>query len=194
MAISRLSETTLQTGFQKFNTLWDGRSGVGAFETLGSWRAIDNSVQSVTFSNIPATYQNLQIRGLTIGTSGNQDILMYFNGVTGTNYTWHEFRGSGNGSSGSYNATTGVGFMYVASNSTDDTFPTPFIVDVSDYATSKFKPIKSISGTSRSSTTGTLSQFSGIYAQSTAVTSVTLYLTGAYYFFTGSTISLYGVK
>lgn len=194
MAISRLSETTLQNAFQKFNTLWDGRSGVGAFETLGSWTAINDTVQSVTFSNIPATYQNLQIRGVSIGTSGQQDILINFNGISGTNYNWHEHRGTGNGSSGNYNASSGVGFMYVASNSTDDAIPTPFIIDVSDYATSKFKPIKSISGTSRSSTAGTVSQFSGIFTLNQAVTSVTIYIPGAYYFFTGSKISLYGVK
>ena len=194
MAISRLSETTLQTGFQKFNTAWDGRSGVGAFEPIGSWTAWNDNVQSITFSNIPATYQHLQVRGMTIGTAGQQDVLIRFNNISATNYNWHEMRGTGSGGLNFSNAGTGATLGYVASNSTDDTMPTPFVVDIADYSTGKFKAFTSLSGTSRSSTTGTVSMFGGLFTLNQAITSVTVFTTGAYYFFAGSKISLYGIK
>lgn len=168
------------------------------FDAFGSYDAlatvnVTSSVSSVTFSAIPNDYKHLQIRGRSVGTFGNQDVLMYFNGVnSSSNYTWHEMRGTGSAatSGGSINQA----FMFLASNSTDPDYPTSYIVDILDYArTDKTKVVRTLSGKDLNGS-GNISLFSGFAFSTNPVSSITIYTPGAYPFTQYSQFSLYGVK
>ena len=51
MAISRLTLTTLQNAFQKFNTVWDGTGAVGGVDALGVVVVLSAGTSSITFSS-----------------------------------------------------------------------------------------------------------------------------------------------
>ena len=155
--------------------------------TLGS------SASSITFSSIPSTYSHLQVRCFSIGAVGNQDVLMYFNGVNSSgNYAYHELKGDG--SSASSSATTSAAAMFVASNSTNPTNPTAYITDVLDYAnTNKNKTIRTLSGKD-SNGSGNASLFSGVFLSTNAISSITIYTPGSFPFNQYSSFALYGIK
>ena len=168
------------------------------FDALGSYDAlatvnVTSSVSSVTFSAIPNDYKHLQIRGVSVGTFGNQDVLMYFNGVnTSSNYTWHELRGTGT-SATSGNAINQA-FMFIASNSTDTQYPTSYLIDILDYSrTDKTKVVRTLSGKDLNGG-GNASMFSGLAFTTNAVSSITIYTPGAFPLTQYSRFSLYGVK
>jgi hypothetical protein len=162
------------------------------FESIATVVVGSSGTSSLTFSNIPSTYQHLQIRGMSIGTSGSQDVLLYFNGVnSSSNYSWHELRG---GASNGANAGVNTAYMYLASNSTDPTYPTASIVDILDYTnTNKNKTIRVLEGKD-SNGSGTVSLFSGQYFSTNAITSITIYTPGAYPLNQYSSFALYGIK
>jgi len=165
----------------------------GAYDSIATTTVGAGGASSITFSSIPSTYTHLQIRGMSVGTVGSQDVLIYFNGVnTSNNYSWHELRG--NGSSAAANAGTNTAAMYVASNSTDPTYPTASVVDILDYTnTNKNKTIRVLEGRDINGN-GTISLFSGQYLSTSAVTSITIYTPGAYAFNQYSSFALYGIK
>jgi hypothetical protein len=176
------------------NTAFTPFTPAGAYESIANITVPTGSTTaSITFAGIASTYTHLQIRGMSVGTTGNQDILMYFNGVnSASNYSWHELRGSG--STVSTGSGVNTAFMYVASNSTDPTYPTASVVDILDYAnTSKNKTIRSLQGKDANGS-GTISLFSGQYLSTSAVTSITIYTPGAYAFNAFSNFALYGIR
>jgi hypothetical protein len=192
MAVSRLSQQSIQQSFPKGTTLWDGTTATSAFDSLGSFN-VSSATSSVTFSSIPQTYQHLQIRFSVLGSSNNDDFQMQFNGITASsNYSWKEFRGNGT------TATIGSGinqsFMYVASNSGDSSYPTVGIIDIHDYTnTNKAKTVRIFEGNSKNAT-GTMSLWASSYFGTTnAVSSIKLYH-AASNINPNSVISLYGIK
>ena len=61
MAVSRLSQQSLQNAFPKGNTVWDGTTATSAFDSLGSVY-LTASTGTITFSSIPQTYTHIQLR------------------------------------------------------------------------------------------------------------------------------------
>lgn len=160
-----------------------------ATQTLGS------STATVTFSSIPATYKHLQIRVLTRSTfnqnTGDQ-VLVQVNGVTGSSYAYHYI--GGNGSSidvNGFGTQTSMGLGYAPNDGTTaDTFGA-FIIDVPDYAsTSKNKTFRAFGGYD-SNGQGTLRVQSGLFVNTSAITSISL---SQNTFKTGSVFALYGIK
>jgi hypothetical protein len=71
MAVSRLSQTSLQNAFQKYNTVWDGKSAVGGYESLGTVLFSRFSVLSVV---IPLQ----AVSAITIGITANAFFISAF--------------------------------------------------------------------------------------------------------------------
>lgn len=165
----------------------------GQYQSIQTFTVGAGGSATISFTSIPSTYKHLQIRGMSIGTTGSQDVLMYFNGVnTANNYAWHEIRGDG--ATASARGTANTAFMYVAANSTDPTYPTAFVIDILDYAnTSKNKTARVLSGGDRNGS-GTVSLFSGLALTTSAISSITIYTPGAYSLNQNSSIALYGIK
>ena len=76
MAIKRLTGTGIQSRNAKSSKVWDGESSMGAFESIATAVVDSSGASSITFSNIPQTYKNLQIRYIARnqGSSGDDPL------------------------------------------------------------------------------------------------------------------------
>lgn len=148
---------------------------------------------SVTFSSIPSTYQHLQLR-FNVWSDNFSVVGMRFNSDTGSNYAFHFLRGGG---------SSVLAEGYVNSNRIDlhagqtiyynDNTMSVGIVDIHDYAsTTKNKTSRTFWGKDNNGS-GVILLGSGLWMNTSAITSITLYLdTGSYQ--SPATISLYGIK
>lgn len=138
----------------------------------------------IVFSSIPATYRDLIIQ--TDGTSSaNENISIQFNGDTGSNYSYVQMNGNGSttGSSSGSEAFLRIGAVY-----TSRTINQLQLLDYS--ATDKHKTILS-----RCNAASVITQaIAGRWASTSAITSISIKLTGSASFQSGSTFSLYGVN
>ena len=133
---------------------------------------------SVSFTSIPAIYKHLQLRLIARGGSGSSNdsyMNLTFNSVGSSVYSAHQL--FGNGSSASSNAFSSQTVIYtnrIAGGSTNaSTFGT-VIMDILDYtSTSKFKTIRTLGGWDDNGS-GRVALSSGLYQQTTAITSLTL--------------------
>jgi hypothetical protein len=196
MAVSRLSETTLQNAFQKFNNVWDGRSAVGGMDTIGGI-TLTASASSITFSSIPQTYSHLQLRITARNTrvSGYNagSLSGYFNGDTGANYKNHILYGDG-GTVYSFADLASPYFNVTrcADNSVANVFGVS-VTDILDYTnTNKNKTVRTLSGTVNS-TQGEFNFYSGLWLNTAAITSLTID-SPTFSLMQHSSFALYGVK
>lgn len=155
------------------------------------------SAGTITFSSIPSSYQHLQIRGIgrTTATGSVQTTLrMRINGYTST-YPIHRLLGNGSSAS-AYGATSEVylqDVISVATNSASSGVMGAFVIDILDYAdTNKNKTVRSLSGTDNNGG-GEVILGSGLYMQTSAISSITLEANGQNWT-TTSQFALYGIK
>jgi hypothetical protein len=198
MAVSRLTQTTLQNGLEKYNQVWDGRSAVGSMEPISAI-TLSAAQSSVEFNNIPGTYSHLQIRILSRDNraSTQNNIQMIINNDDGTNYTDHYLVGDGSTAS-SGGTGTGAGTYPVVSvspgtSSTANIYAIS-ISDILDYAsTNKYKTIRSLHGNDQNGS-GTIRLRSSVWLSNSAITSLRLFPAGNASFVAYSSFSLYGIK
>ena len=165
----------------------------GNFESIATITAAGSS--SVTFSSIPSTYKHLQIRGMANNgeTSSWNNQGMQINGITSAVYSFHVLYGDG----------ASVGAIPGYSNTKiNDAFRIPpastgvfgvVIMDFLDYTnTNKYKTIRTLDGGDGNGN-GWISLASGLYQQTTAISSITL-ISSSGNFGTGSQFALYGIK
>jgi len=162
----------------------------GAYESIASATGTGSS-GTITFSNIPGTYQHLQVRLFSIAESGGY--AMRFNSDTGNNYARHNF--GANGSSVFASATASTNMMFIGDTS-ETNLPSVMIVDIHDYAsTSKNKTIRSLFGHEKNKAGGTVYLYSGLWMSTSAVTSLSLGVGNFSGTFSTSTVAaLYGIK
>jgi hypothetical protein len=199
MAVSRLSQTSLQNGFQKYNTIWDGTSVVGSYDSLGVVTvAASSSVSSITFSSIPQTYTNLQLRIIARNTNPSSGAFggynTTFNGDTTNSYARHYMYGNGGAFfSGNASSQTSFPIDRFPFNVTNSSFFGSAIVDILDYkSTSKYKTIRNLAGTDLNGS-GQMWFSSGLWLNSTYGIS-TITLTASQFFQPYSQFALYGIK
>lgn len=200
MAVSRLSQTSLQNAFQKYNNVWDGRSAVGSMDALGT-ALLSTTTANVIFSNIPQTYSHLQIRGVFRSaytpSPGGLYIAPLVGGAGGGNYYIHYLTGTSTTGTASYGSSTNA--YYTGANSMVNTVTANYfvqvIIDIPDYTnTTKQKVMKTLSGWD-SITAGAVSISSMVrYGQSGALTALTIDDSGGGGWLAGSQFSLYGIK
>jgi hypothetical protein len=195
MAVSRLSQQSLQQAFPKGNTFWDGTTATSAFDSLGAV-LLSASASSVTFSNIPQTYTHLQLRVSAKNTLTNNytaNFYMRFNGDSTTLYNNHGIYG--NGTSAVPNIPSGTNPVFAIWGLSGSAQFATSIIDILDYTnTSKFKTVKTLMGTDNVSA-GILGLESGTWRSNNAITSITFSMAdGDQAFASNSQLSLYGVK
>lgn len=173
--------------------------GGGNALTLISTTLISSNTSTLTFSSIPSIYKHLQIR-FTARSANAETIanwLMRMNGDTGGNYAMHWLRGNGSDvSSGNlYAGYTSIQIQNARTGSaaTANAFAAG-IIDIADYSnSSKNKVTKTLSGSAGSSINAIWLQ-SGLWLDTSAITSLTLFVAGGDNFVAGSRFSLYGVS
>ena len=170
---------------------------LSSYESIATANGTGSS-GTITFSSIPGTYKHLQIRyigrnSISVG-SAFATLRLRMNGYTST-YPVHRLFADG-ATASAYAATTEVYIQDTMSMATNTAAADVFgagVIDLLDYAdTNKFKTLRALSGTDNNGS-GHIILGSGLYQQTTAVTSITLEANGVNWQ-TNSTFALYGIK
>ena len=174
-----------------------GHLNYNSYESIATVTVGSTAQPTITFSSIPQTYKNLQIRGIARSDRSGSTLTNTFlqiNGNSTTPYT-HLFRGySGTPLSGAFTDGTGEGTGYIpAPNATANVFAVQ-IIDILDYTNAnKYKTIRTTSGLDVNGS-GLVSLFSSADMSTTnAITSIVL-AQGGYNFTQYSSFALYGIK
>jgi len=196
MAVSRLTQTTLQNGFEKFNRIWDERSAVGSMEAISAI-TLSAAQASVDFNNIPGTYSHLQVRYLSRSTLANDSTtMMRINSDKGNNYGTHMLYGSGStaGSQGQ-GSIPFIELPRTAYGATGSNIFGGGIVDILDYSnTNKYKTIRVFGGCDENGSGG-VALVSGLWISTSAITAVHFFPTGGSpNIHQSSSYTLYGIK
>ena len=167
----------------------------GAVFALASLNVTSGTQPFAEFTNIPQNYKHLQVRAFTKATQVNNPAMRFGAAGSldsGSNYSWHHWWG--NGSVASSNGGGDQTFMYVSYNS-NTASTTGFYIDIFDYAsTSKFKHMRSMTGScNNSSTGGEAGMFNGAWRNTAAINTLRIY-PGSGAWDTGTIIALYGIK
>lgn len=167
-----------------------------SFESIATATGTGSS-GTITFSSIPGTYQHLQIRaiGRTSSAGTDNDIYLQFNGITTTTYDRHFLRGNGTAASAGGAATVDkIAVGSFAGGGAAANIIGAMIIDIHDYAsTTKNKTVRAITGEDQNSVDGNIYLYSGLWRNTSAVTSITLTIP-SFNFTTASTFALYGIK
>jgi hypothetical protein len=158
-----------------------------------------SSAASVTFGSIPSTYTHLQVRAIARSTTSGtaqDEIQLTMNGDTGSNYAYHFVYGNGSNAV----AANGVSQTYIRSafapraSATTSSFG-GLVLDVLDYKnTSKNTTIRSLSGGDLNNTEGLIALCSGLWINTSAVTSLTFKPESGNNFPQYTSFTLYGIK
>lgn len=170
---------------------------IGDFESIAT--VTGNTTGTITFSNIPTTYQHLQFRAIARSTAGgtftNMNLRVGNGSVdSGSNYTYHRLIGDGASASadGAANQTAGL-FGIAGTGAGSNTFYAT-VIDILDYANAnKFKTIRSLSGIDNNGN-GTIYLQSFLWRSTSAITTLELSLGGGVTVNTNSHFALYGIK
>ena len=161
-----------------------------ATTTVGAGGATD-----ITFSSIPSGYTHLQIRGIS-RTGSVAEFWIRLNNDTGNNYAYHTLRGNGSQAlAGAVTSTSRIAALTEVGSATVANTFSPIIIDILDYAnSSKNKTIKILTGTEQNNTTDEIGLSSGLWINTSAITSITLFNAGGNSFTQFSQFALYGIK
>jgi hypothetical protein len=169
-----------------------------SFESIASLTG-NGSIGTYTFSSIPSTYTSLQIRMSVLKSAGSGEMRLRINGDTGSNYVWHNL--SGYNGTASARGGTAQSYIQISSNVSANadmstTYPSVAIIDIHNYTIStQNKTVKSWGGVDQNTATNSdINLNSGLWLNTSAITSLTVYYSAASNLASGTTISLYGIK
>jgi hypothetical protein len=158
---------------------------------------LSSSAASVTFSAIPATYTDLVVRwtGRVDTAAVTPSVYLQLNADTGTNYSYTALEGTGSAAS-SYRAATNA-FIHIGrssgSTATANTFGSGEVY-IPSYTLSQNKPVGAVGMGETNATTAIMDATAGLWRNTAAITSVTVYPAASGNFVSGSSFYLYGIK
>lgn len=169
----------------------------GSFESIATATGTGSAGASITFSSIPQTYRNLQVRARvkdTLGGTGTAIYSIRFNGDSSGLYSWQRAAVAQNSAfnPNSSGATTQIN-QFGAAFYSGNTGVGVAIIDIFEYtSTSKAKVTRALNGTDNNGNTGFVCIEAGIYASTSAITSITFVPENG--FTTATQFALYGIK
>jgi hypothetical protein len=191
--------------------IMDGAGGAagGSFESIATAVGTGSS-GTITFSSIPSTYKHLQIRMMAkssytggTGPAPWQAIVRPNGDSSAANYTFHRLRGNGSAASASGSGSGSYDGVYVtsAANSDYSGYSDIYgvaIIDIHNYtSTTQNKTVRAFSGVNNNLTTigsQAVTLTSGLWLNTAAITSLTIFEGSSYNWLSGSVFSLYGIK
>lgn len=167
-------------------------AAAGAYESIASVTATGGS--TVTFSSIPSTYQDLQIRVLVRTTTDAADFRLTANGVT-SGYASHFLTGTGSVGATEYSAAANIRLDTGAGNNVNSYQHSAIIIDIHDYAsTTRNKTFRMFYGADYNTTGGEVYIGSGLTTSTSAISSLSFDVLGGKVLANPSFFSLYGIK
>lgn len=175
-------------------------ANASSFESIATATGTGSS-GTITFSSIPSTFTSLQIRATVKETETSSayesDIIIRFNGDTGSNYAYHYLRGNGTSVIAAGFATQTLGAVMdilTSSNATIANIQGVGIIDIHNYAsTTQNKTMRAFSGADLNGSGG-IALSSSLWASTSAITSISLISANASNFTTTTQFALYGIK
>ena len=173
-----------------------------SFESITTTTVGAGGAGSITISSIPSTYTHLQLRYTALtsrATYGIDGLYLTFNGVGSSVYSRHDIRGDGGAISAGSASTAGyIDFNYATVGTTVTNYPGAGVIDILDYTnTNKLKTVRALAGVDVNGTVagfgGAMQIVSGLYQQTTAISSLTITPQQAS-FAQYSSFALYGIK
>jgi hypothetical protein len=175
-----------------------GGAAGGDYESIATVTVGSGGSSSISFTSIPSTYQHLQIRAIsrsaTAGT-GNQELLMRYNGSSTNYYRMHQLYGDGAGAFAGVNASTAENtpFYTPTAGQTANVFAGA-VIDILDYAnTNKNKTVRSLTGFDLNGS-GFVIFRSGLWMNTSAISSISLTADASGTIAQYSSFALYGIK
>lgn len=153
---------------------------------------------SVTFSSLPATYNDLVIVGQGKAQNGSStlvDVGVRFNGDTGSNYSTIKLVSLNYAAGTVYSAINITEAQtYMDANNTNDSLGSGFKIDLFDYNTTySYKNYLNRASCMTQTDKGVFITAS-TWKNAAAITSITLFPTTGNGFYSGTHIALYGIK
>ena len=166
--------------------------------TLISSNVLSSSAGSVTFSAIPATYTDLVVR-LTARDDQAvvfQSIQVEFNNDSSAIYSLTNLRGTGSAAASS--RFSGIGYTIDSSgtngdSATSNTFSNTEIY-IPNYTSNTSKPFSTFAVAENNATSAGITAMAGLYANSSAITSIKFDQNGGSIWLSGSSFYLYGIS
>lgn len=157
-------------------------------KTLGSAQA------SIEFTSIPQTYTDLVLLFTFRSNSTddpNEDQSIRFNGSS-SNYSYRVLFGNGS-SAGSFSGTSKIWLGARGSNSTTSNTFTNNLVYIPNYTASTNKSVSADSVSENNGTNANQSIVAGLWSDSAAITSISIFAGSGQNLLAGCSASLYGV-
>ena len=155
-----------------------------ATTTLGSTSA------TITFSSIPATYTDLRLVIVPLGTA-TANLFFTYNNDTGTNYSQTTL--SGNGTTAASASATSRGNLYLTYVTNIQTAtPTLRTIDIFSYAGSTFKTALTTENSDLNGS-GSVARTVGLWSSTSAINRLDIFVSGTT-MAAGTTATLYGIK
>jgi hypothetical protein len=169
-------------------------AAAGSFDLLET-QTLTGSQASISFSNLTtsyaATYQHLQIR-IALSALADRNLIMRFNGDSGTNYSYHGLEGTG--SSVASFAGTSTTSMLAGVNPAGSNLASSGVIDILDpFEATKYPTIRSFWGAYLGGAQQRVQLLSGSWRNTTSLATITMQY-NASDLLTGSRFSLYGIK
>jgi hypothetical protein len=175
-----------------FASAQQGAFDLGDYQSISTVTVGGGGSATISFTSIPSTYQHLQLR-FSASSNTVSGLRIRFNSDTGSNYAWHQLYGTSTtviAGSGASQASIALSY----DNKADVSFPVPGVTDILDYAnTNKNKTIRALSGTEQNNSDGLIIYRSGLWMNTSAITSISIFLdSGSFNQY--SSFALYGIK
>jgi hypothetical protein len=169
------------------------------YESIASTTVGAGGTATVTFSAIPSTYKSLQIRMFvrTSRTNALDYLIVRFNSDSGNNYWTHELIADASTvySTNSSSATNSLSFLRTGSDNVGANIFSNGVADIVDYAdTNKYKSVKNMQVCDIGGGAGRIYFSSGIWNNTSAITSISLTAGVGPLIKEYSSIALYGIK
>lgn len=178
--------------------LFGAVAAVGDYESIATQIVGAGGSDYIDFTSIPSTYKHLQIRYIarTSRSEADDGFSIQLNSDTGTNYRYHYLAGSGSGSPTTYTegSMTGYQVPYVSAGTAGSNTFGVGIFDLLDYANgNKYKTARILGGEDNNGG-GWVAMNSGLWLNTSAVTSIRFQTNALGNFVEYSHFALYGLK
>lgn len=174
------------------------RTAAGDYESIATVTVGAGGAAYAEFTGIPSTYKHLQVRIISRdnrATLVTNNLFMYLNSDTGTNYSYHLLGGDGASAIADAGFTTDLMIAGVSSSAgaTSGVMGVS-VVDILDYAnTNKYKTTRTLTGIDNNGS-GVIRLWSGNWRNTAAITTLKFYASSSANLSQHSHFALYGVK
>jgi len=167
--------------------------------------SLSGTQATISFTSIPSTYKNLQIRGISRSSTTytyQSVVMVQFNSdaTAGNYYAYHLMTGDTTAAASYAGATTttagGMVGRTAGGSGVANTFA-PLVIDILDYAdTNKYKTTRAFSGNEGQTTNidNDVTIFSNLWKSTSAISQIDLKVNGGFSFVQYSHFALYGIK